>query len=128
MEPDDGLFLPLLQPEMSGNPAVVLVRLAVAFPPAFEPPGANLSFLRPTPDGSTIRPRVSCGTQTPVRVPRPFPTEPEQPLIHVARSLVLRFGKQVPEPVEAAFPRGTAIANPLLRQRQSFGIDPAGPD
>ena len=33
MEADDGLLLPILQPEIAGNPAVVLVHLAVAFPP-----------------------------------------------------------------------------------------------
>ena len=61
MEPDDGLFLPILQPEIAGNPAVVLVHLAVAFPPVVilargdvephnEPPGADLGLLRPAPD------------------------------------------------------------------------------
>src|SRR6266566_4535032 len=61
VEPDDGLLLPLLQPGIAGNPAVVLVHLAVAFPPFVklagrdvephnEPPGADLSLLRPTPD------------------------------------------------------------------------------
>jgi hypothetical protein len=33
VEPDDGLFLPLLQPEVPGKPAVVVVRFAVAFDP-----------------------------------------------------------------------------------------------
>src|SRR5215470_9820664 len=61
MEPDDGLLLPLLQPEIAGNPAVVLVHFAVAFPPVVElagrdvepfnePPGADLGLLRPAPD------------------------------------------------------------------------------
>ena len=61
MEPDDGLFLPILQPEIAGNPAVVFVHLAVAFPPVVElagghieppdePPGADLGLLRPAPD------------------------------------------------------------------------------
>src|ERR1700736_4094189 len=61
VEPDDGLFLPILQPEVAGNPAVVLVHLAVAFPPAVElaggdveppdeVPGADLGLLRPAPD------------------------------------------------------------------------------
>jgi hypothetical protein len=61
MEPDDGLLLPILQPEIGGNPAVVLVHLAVAFPPVVElagcdieppdePPGADLGLLRPAPD------------------------------------------------------------------------------
>src|SRR5216683_5961818 len=61
MEPDDGLLLPLLQPEIAGNPAVVLVHLAVAVPPVVElagcdveppnePPGADLGLLRPAPD------------------------------------------------------------------------------
>src|SRR5258707_3237739 len=61
MEPDDGLLLPLLQPEVAGNPAVVLVHLAIAVPPVVElaggdieppdePPGADLGLLRPAPD------------------------------------------------------------------------------
>ena len=61
MEADDGLLLPLLQPEIAGNPAVVLVDLAVAFSPvvelagahaepADEPSGADLGLLRPAPD------------------------------------------------------------------------------
>src|SRR5882724_7264346 len=61
MEADDGLLLPILQPEIAGNPAVVLVHLAVAIPPVVElaggdvephdkPPGADLSLLRPAPD------------------------------------------------------------------------------
>src|SRR5690242_5465590 len=61
MEADDGLLLPFLQPEIAGNPAVVLVHLAVALPPVVElaggdveppdePPGADLGSLRPTPD------------------------------------------------------------------------------
>src|SRR5215471_1811253 len=61
MEPDNGLLLPILQPEIAGNPAVVLVHFAVAFPPVVElaggdvepldePPGADLGPLRPAPD------------------------------------------------------------------------------
>src|SRR5258708_1794598 len=61
VEPNDGLLLPLLQPEISGNPTVVLVHFAVAIPPVVElaggdveplnePPGADLGFLRPAPD------------------------------------------------------------------------------
>jgi hypothetical protein len=61
VEPDDGLLLPILQQKIPGNPAVVLVHFAVAFPPVVEPagrvvepleepPGADLSFLRSTPD------------------------------------------------------------------------------
>jgi hypothetical protein len=60
MDSDYGLLLPLLQPEIAGNPTVVLVHFAVAFPPVVElagsdveptdePPG-NLSLLRPAPD------------------------------------------------------------------------------
>ena len=56
MEPDDRLFLPLLQPEIPGNPAFVLIHFAVAFPqvvelaggdvePYNEPPGADLGPL-----------------------------------------------------------------------------------
>ncbi len=70
MEPDDGLFLPLLQPEIPGNPAVVLVRLAIALPPAVElaggdvepldeAPGADLGLLRPAPDKiNNLVPRI----------------------------------------------------------------------
>src|SRR5215813_5240340 len=61
MKADDGLLLPILQPEVAGNPAIVLVRLPVAFPPVLElaggaiephnePPGADLGLLRPAPD------------------------------------------------------------------------------
>src|SRR5919106_6482507 len=61
MEPDDGLLFPVLQPEISGNPTVVLIDLAIAFAPAIElagrhgepldePPGADLGLFRPTPD------------------------------------------------------------------------------
>src|SRR5882724_1126479 len=61
MEADDRLLLPILQPEIAGNPAVVLVHLAVAFPPVVElaggdiephdeAPGADLRLLRPAPD------------------------------------------------------------------------------
>ena len=57
MEADNGLLLPILpQPEIAGNPAVVLVHLAVAFPPIvklagghiespYEPPGGDLGLL-----------------------------------------------------------------------------------
>src|SRR5947199_8828561 len=61
MKADDGLLLPILQPKITGNPAVVLVHLPVAFPPVVElagadveppnePPGADLGLLRPAPD------------------------------------------------------------------------------
>src|SRR5450432_4149817 len=61
MEIDNGLLLPLFQPEITGNPTVVLVCLAIPFPPVVElagcdaephhePPGADLSLLRPAPD------------------------------------------------------------------------------
>src|SRR5580658_6440199 len=55
MKADDGLLLPILQPEVAGNPAVVLVHLPVGFPPVLElaggdaeppnePPGADLGL------------------------------------------------------------------------------------
>src|SRR5207344_1502490 len=83
MESDDGLFLPPLQPEVAGNPAVVLVHPAVAFPPVVElaggdvepldePSSADLGLLRPAPDEIHDLVRMSCGTQTPVRVPQDF--------------------------------------------------------
>src|SRR5215831_13397678 len=61
VESDDGLLLPILQPEIPGNPAVVLVHLAVPFAPVVElagcdvepsdePSGADLGLFRPAPD------------------------------------------------------------------------------
>src|SRR3954447_10670729 len=54
MKADDGLLLPILQPEVAGNPAVVLVHLPVAFPPVVELAGGDVepprSLLRPAPD------------------------------------------------------------------------------
>src|SRR5436190_23242421 len=61
MKADNGLLLPILQPEVAGNPAVVLVHLPVAFPPVVElaggdveppnePSGPDLCLLRPAPD------------------------------------------------------------------------------
>src|ERR1035438_8323958 len=55
------LFPPIPQPEITGNPAVVLVHLGVAVPPVVEltggdveppdePTGADLGLLRPAPD------------------------------------------------------------------------------
>ena len=83
MEVEDGLLLPVLQPAIAGDPAVVLVGLAVAFPPVVElaggdaeprdePPGADLGLLGPAPDEIDDLSRVSWGTQTPVRVPQAF--------------------------------------------------------
>jgi hypothetical protein len=61
MESDDGLLLPLLQPKIPANPAVVLVRLAIAWSTVVElaggdvesfdePSGADLALLGPAPD------------------------------------------------------------------------------
>ena len=61
MEIDDGFFLPLLQPEIAGDPTVVFVDPAIALSPVIElaggyaqpidePSGADLGLLRPTPD------------------------------------------------------------------------------
>src|SRR5689334_20508171 len=61
MKADDGLLLPILQPKITGHPAVVLIHLPVALPPVVElagsdaeppnePPGADLPLLRPAPD------------------------------------------------------------------------------
>jgi hypothetical protein len=61
VELDNDMLLPIVYPEISGNPAVVLVRFDVALPPVVklaggdvepldEPPGADLGFLRPAPD------------------------------------------------------------------------------
>ena len=81
MEADDSLLLLILQPEIAGNPAVVLIHLAVAFPPVvelaggdIEPhdklPGADLGFLRPAPDEvNDLIPRI-------VRNPDPGQSSP----------------------------------------------------
>src|ERR1019366_5146630 len=61
MERNDRLLFPILQPKVPGNPAVVLIDLAVPLAPAVEltgrdveppdePPGADLGLLRPAPD------------------------------------------------------------------------------
>src|SRR5712671_6301486 len=61
MEIHDRLFLPLFQPEIPGNPTVVLVHFAISFAPVVELaggdldpfhqlPGADLGLLRPAPD------------------------------------------------------------------------------
>ena len=74
MEANNGLLLPLLQPEIPGNPAVVLVYFSAAFPPVVElaggnveprdePPGANLSLFRPASD--KIHDLVPCVVRNP---------------------------------------------------------------
>src|SRR6516164_10902547 len=61
MERNDRLLFPILQPKVPGNPAVMLVDLAVSLAPAVElagrdikpldePPGADLGLCRPAPD------------------------------------------------------------------------------
>jgi hypothetical protein len=61
MEIDDRFFLPQLQPEIAGNPTVVLIDAPVALPPVVElaggdpqpvneSPDADLGLLRPAPD------------------------------------------------------------------------------
>ena len=61
VERNDRLLLPILQPKIPGNPAVMLIDLAVPLAPAVElagrdveppdePPGADLGLLRPVPD------------------------------------------------------------------------------
>jgi hypothetical protein len=80
---NDRLLLPILKPKVSGNPTVMLVDVAVALAPAVElgavmsshtmnrpPPISVFSDQRRTK--STIWSRVSCGSQTPVRVPQLF--------------------------------------------------------
>ena len=73
MKTDNGLLLPILQPAIAGNPAVVLVHRAVAFPPVAELAGGDVEppMNRPAPNSvfsdqrrmkSTIWSRVSCGT------------------------------------------------------------------
>jgi hypothetical protein len=70
MKADNGLVLPVIQPEIAGNPAVVLIDLAIALPPVVELaggdveprdelPGADLGLLRPAPDKiNNLVPRV----------------------------------------------------------------------
>src|SRR6202011_2167823 len=61
MELDDCFFLPRFQPEITGNPTVVLVDAPVPLPPVIElagghaqpwdePSDADLGLLRPAPD------------------------------------------------------------------------------
>jgi len=61
VEIHDRLLLPLLQPKISGNPTVVLIRFAVALAPLVklaaanpqpfdEPSNADLRAIRPAPD------------------------------------------------------------------------------
>src|SRR6267142_3538830 len=61
MEADDGFLLPRLQPEISGDPTVVLIHSSIALPPVVElahghaqprneSPHADLGLLRPAPD------------------------------------------------------------------------------
>src|SRR5690242_19788596 len=81
MKADDGLLLPLFQPKIAGNPAVVLVHLAVAFAPVVELtggdvepldelPGADLGLLRPAPhEVHDLVPRI-VRNPAPVRVPQ----------------------------------------------------------
>ena len=83
MEADNGLLFPILQPEIAGNPPVVLVHLAVAFQPVVElagghveppdePPGADLGLLRPAPDEiHDLIPRI-------VRNPDPGQSSPKR--------------------------------------------------
>ena len=64
MEPDDGLLLPLLQAASPGKPAVVLVHLAVAFPPVMDITGGGnwmlgSSSLWPVGDGFGLERRLS---------------------------------------------------------------------
>ncbi len=58
---DDRCFFPQLQPEIAGNPTVVLIDAPVALPPVVElaggnaqpvneSPDADLGLLRPAPD------------------------------------------------------------------------------
>ena len=60
IEVEDGLFFPLFEPEISGNPTVVLVDTAIAAAPGIElagrdaepgdeTPGVDLGLLRPAP-------------------------------------------------------------------------------
>src|SRR6266568_6450174 len=61
MEADDRLFLPRLQPEVTGNPTVVLIHTPIALPPIVKLAGgyaqprnesshADFGLLRPAPD------------------------------------------------------------------------------
>jgi len=47
VETNDGLFLPILQPEIAGNPAFVLAYFALAFPPNLLPVMSSHSMNRP---------------------------------------------------------------------------------
>src|SRR4051794_2166187 len=81
MKIHDCLLLPILQPEIPRNPAIVLVHLAIALAPVVEltgrdaepsneSPGADLSLVRPAPDEiHDLVPRV-------VRHPNPVQISP----------------------------------------------------
>ena len=72
MKIDDRLFLPIVQPMIAGNPAVVLVDFAVAASPVVklasadahphnEPSGADLRFAGPAPDEiHDLVPHIMC--------------------------------------------------------------------
>jgi hypothetical protein len=50
MEADDGFLLPLLEPEIPGNPTIVLIHSPVTPAPVVELAGANVQPLRKSPD------------------------------------------------------------------------------
>lgn len=60
MKINDGLLFPILQPEISGNPGVVLIELTVAIPPVIELAGrdAEPSDERPDSDPGLLRPSL----------------------------------------------------------------------
>ena len=48
MKADDGLLLTVLQPKITGNPAVMLIHLPVALPPVVELAGSDVEPLNET--------------------------------------------------------------------------------
>jgi hypothetical protein len=50
MKVEDGLLLPLFQPEIPGNPGVMLIALTVAVPPVIELAGRDAEPSQEQPD------------------------------------------------------------------------------
>ena len=58
MEADDGFLLPRLEPEIPGNPIIVLIHSPVTLAAVVELSGANVQPLRKSPDADlgSLRP------------------------------------------------------------------------
>src|SRR5271165_561717 len=83
MKIENGLLFPILQPKVTGNPAVVLVRFSVALAPVVKLSSHDAELLMNHPmeisalsdhcsTKSTIWSRLSGSTQIPIRAPQVF--------------------------------------------------------